>query len=101
MDLDRKALLRDTRQIVARTQELLDAGGDKLGKTREAVSEHLEEAKGSLLELEREVERGARRAVRRADYYAQDNPWRVAGAALVVGLLLGTVLGIGAGPRRD
>jgi ElaB/YqjD/DUF883 family membrane-anchored ribosome-binding protein len=101
MKLDRQALLRDMRQIVERTQELLEAGGEKLGKTREAVAEHLEAAKGSILDLEHDLERGARRAVRRADHYAQDNPWRVAGATLVLGLVLGTVLGIGAGPRRE
>ena len=101
MEPDRKALLRDMRQIVERTQDLLEAGGEKLGQTREAVAEHLEAAKGNLLDLEHDLERGARRAVRRADHYAQDNPWRVAGVALVFGLVLGTVLGIGAGPRRD
>jgi ElaB/YqjD/DUF883 family membrane-anchored ribosome-binding protein len=101
MELDREALLRDMRQIVERTQELLEAGGDKLGKTREGVAAHLEAAKSSILELERDLQRGARRAARRADHYAQDNPWRVAGTALVLGLLLGTVLGISAGPRRD
>jgi ElaB/YqjD/DUF883 family membrane-anchored ribosome-binding protein len=101
MDVNREALLRDMRQVVAQTQALLEAGGDKLGKTRDAVAEHLETAKDSLIDLEHELERGARRAVRQADRYAQDNPWRVAGAALIVGLVLGTVLGLGAGHRRD
>jgi ElaB/YqjD/DUF883 family membrane-anchored ribosome-binding protein len=101
MDVNRENLLRDMRQVVAQTQALLEAGGDKLGKSREAVAAHLETARDRLLDLERDLERGARRAMRRADHYAQDNPWRVAGAALVVGLVLGTVLGIGAGHRRD
>jgi ElaB/YqjD/DUF883 family membrane-anchored ribosome-binding protein len=101
MDVTRENLLRDMRQVVAQTQALLEAGGDKLGKTRETVAAHLETARDSLVDLEHDLERGARRAMRRADHYAQDNPWRVAGAALVVGLVLGTVLGIGAGHRRD
>jgi ElaB/YqjD/DUF883 family membrane-anchored ribosome-binding protein len=101
MEVNREALLRDMRQVVAQTQALLEAGGDKLGKARESVAEHLEAAKDSLGDLERDLEHGTRRAVRRADHYAQDNPWRVAGAALIVGLVLGTVLGIGAGHRRD
>lgn len=101
MDVTRKDLLRDMQQVVATTQALLEAGGDKLGKTREAVLDRLETARDSLVDLERDLERGARRTIRRADHYAQDNPWRVAGAALIVGLVLGTVLGIGAGHRRD
>jgi ElaB/YqjD/DUF883 family membrane-anchored ribosome-binding protein len=101
MGVSRESWLRDMRQFVAQTQTLLEAGGDKLGKTRDAVAEHLEAAKDSLIDLERDLQRGARRAVRRADHYAQDNPWRVACAALIVGLVLGTVLGIGAGHRRD
>ena len=101
MDVNRENLLRDMQQVVAQTQALLDAGGDKLGKTRETVSEHLEAARDSLRDLERDLNRGTRRALRRADHYAQDNPWRIASAALVVGLVLGTVLGVGAGHRRD
>ncbi|NWG72900.1 MAG: hypothetical protein HXY23_15030, partial [Parvularculaceae bacterium] len=49
MDVSREALLRDMRQVVAQTQALLEAGGDKLGKTRDTVAEHLEAAKDSLI----------------------------------------------------
>lgn len=101
MDVNKEALLRDMRQVVAQTQALLEAGGDRVGKTRDAVTAHLEAAKVSLMALERDLERGARRTMRRADHYAQDNPWQVAGAALIVGLVLGMALGIGAGRRRD
>ena len=94
---NRESLLRDMREVVAHTQELLEAGGDKLGKTRETVAEHLAAAKESLMDLERDLRRGARRV----NYYAQDNPWRVAGTALAVGLILGALLGINAGHRRE
>lgn len=97
MDLNRESLLRDMRQVVAHTQELLDAGGEKLGKTRETVAGHLAAAKDSLVDLERDLQRRARRV----HYYAQDNPWRIAGAALAFGLVIGTLLGISAGQRRD
>jgi ElaB/YqjD/DUF883 family membrane-anchored ribosome-binding protein len=101
MDVNRERLLKDLRQVVGQTQALLEAGGDKLGGAREAVATHLESARGSLLDLEHDLERGARRAVRRVDHYAEDNPWQVAGLALVVGLVLGAVLGLSAGQRRD
>jgi ElaB/YqjD/DUF883 family membrane-anchored ribosome-binding protein len=101
MEVNRAALLHDMRQVVTQTQALLDAGGDKLGKTKEAMAEHLEAARNSLAELEHDLERGVRRSIRRADHYAQDNPWRIAGAALFFGFVLGAVLGIGAGHRHD
>jgi ElaB/YqjD/DUF883 family membrane-anchored ribosome-binding protein len=101
MDINREQLLGSMRQIVEQTQALLDAGGEKLGNTREAVTAHLEAAKDSLVDLERDLERSTRRAVRRVNHYAEDNPWHVAGVGLVVGLVLGTVLGLAAGQRRD
>ena len=101
MDVNRAKLLKDMRQVVGQTQALLEAGGEKLGKTRESVTEHLEAAKDSLLDLERDLERGTRRTMRRVDHYAEDNPWQVAGLGLVVGLVLGAVLGLAAGQRRD
>lgn len=97
MDVNKEALLRDIRQVVAQTQALMDAGGDRLGKARDAMAEHLEAATDALADLER----GARRTMRRANHYAQDNPWQVAGAALLVGLVLGAALGIGASRQRD
>ena len=101
MDVNRERLLKDMRQVVGQTQALLETGGERLGKTREAVAEHLEAAKASLVDLERDLERGARRTVRRVNHYAEDNPWQVAGLGLVVGLVLGAVLGLAAGQRRD
>jgi ElaB/YqjD/DUF883 family membrane-anchored ribosome-binding protein len=101
MDVNRERLLKDLRQVVRQTQALLEAGGDKLGGTREAVAKHLESARDSLVELEHDLEKGARRTIRRVDHYAEDNPWQVAGLGLVVGLVLGAVLGLAAGQRRD
>ena len=101
MDVNKARLLKDMRQVVAQTQALLEAGGEKLGKTRESVAEHLAAAKESLVDLERDLERGARRTARRVHHYAEDNPWEVAGVCLAVGLVLGAVLGLAAGQRRD
>lgn len=101
MEADREALLRSMHDLVTEARTLLEAGGDKLGEARDAVAQHLEAARDSLVDLERDIERSARRGVRRANRYAEDNPWRVAGAALIIGLVLGTVLGIGTGRRGD
>jgi ElaB/YqjD/DUF883 family membrane-anchored ribosome-binding protein len=100
MDVNRERLLKDMRQVVAQTQALLEAGGEKLGKTRDGVAERLAAAKDSLVDLERDLHREARRTARRVHHYAEDNPWEVAGVCLAVGLVLGAVLGLAAG-RRD
>ena len=84
MDVNRAKLLKDMRQVLGQTQALLEAGGEKLGKTRESVAEHLEAAKVSLLDLERDLERG----------HAPDDS---AGRSLCRGQSLA---GCGAGPGR-
>lgn len=101
MSIHSERLLKDMRQVLERTQALLDAGGDQLGRAREGVAERLAAARTNLLELEREIERDVRRRARRVEHYAEDHPWQVAAAALTVGLVLGALLGLGAGPRRD
>ncbi len=101
MDVSTQRMLKDMRQVVAQTQALLDAGGDRLGKTRETVAAHLQTARDSLLDLEHDLHRGARRTIRHVNRYAEDNPWQVAGVGLAVGLVLGTVLGLAAAQRRD
>jgi ElaB/YqjD/DUF883 family membrane-anchored ribosome-binding protein len=101
MEADPQALLRSMRELVTQAQDLLEAGGARLGGAREAIAQRLEAAGDSLTELEQAAARDARRALRRANRYAEDNPWRVAAGALIVGLVLGVALGIGTGSRRD
>src|SRR5262245_55765434 len=101
MDVNKAKLLKDMRQVVSQTQALLEAGGERLGRTRDGVAEHLAAARDSLVDLERDLERGARRTARRVHHYAEDNPWEVAGVCLAAGLILGVLLGLAAGQRRE
>ena len=101
MDMDLERLMKDMKRVVANAEALLEAGGDKLGETRGAVVERLETARDRLADLERTMARGIRRTARRVDYYARDNPWQITGVALAVGVIIGTVLGLAAGARRD
>jgi len=99
MDLDR--VIKDMKRVVANAETLLEAGGEKLGDARGAVVERLEAARDRLADLEDDLARGVRRSARKVDHYAHDNPWQFSGMALAVGIIIGTVLGLAAGSRRD
>jgi ElaB/YqjD/DUF883 family membrane-anchored ribosome-binding protein len=93
-------LLDETRRLVSSTEELLKATASDLGEQAEAarakIEPKLRRIKGQLLDLEYEIERKAKHAAREVDAYAHDNPWTVAGAGMLVGLLIGLLVS-----RRD
>jgi ElaB/YqjD/DUF883 family membrane-anchored ribosome-binding protein len=93
-------LLDETRRLVSSTEDLLKATATEMGEHTDAVRAKIEprlrRIKGQLLDLEYELERKAKHAVREVDAYAHDNPWTVAGAGMLVGLLIGLLLS-----RRD
>jgi len=101
MELNAERLLREMKHLIAQTEALLEAGGERMGATRTTVAAHLATARDGLRDFERAIARGGRRTMRRVEHYAHDNPWELAGATLVVGLVLGMLLGLLAGPRRD
>lgn len=93
-------LLDETRRLVSSTEDLLKATASEVGEQTDAVRAKIEpklrRMKGQLLDLEYELERKAKHAAREVDAYAHDNPWTVAGAGMLVGLLIGLLLS-----RRD
>ncbi|MCU0973515.1 MAG: DUF883 family protein [Burkholderiales bacterium] len=93
-------LLDETRRLVSNTEDLLKATAGDVGEHAEAARAKLEpklrRIKGQLLDLEYELERKAKNAARDVDAYAHDNPWTVAGAGILVGLLIGLLVS-----RRD
>jgi ElaB/YqjD/DUF883 family membrane-anchored ribosome-binding protein len=99
MDSKLEHLLDDMRQVVTRAETLLAEGGEKLGDARAGFASRLRHAKDALSDLEHEAAWRARRAARRADRYAHDNPWQVAGVGVTIGLIVGVL--IGAFTRRD
>ncbi|MGA0573066.1 glycine zipper domain-containing protein [Variovorax sp. VNK109] len=64
-----------------------------LQSVRETAVETAHEAARKAKEAAAEAARRAKEAAAAADAYAHDEPWRVAGAALAVGALLGYLLG--------
>ncbi len=59
---------------------------------RKRLDEGIDSARESTLRAAREAARQAKDAARAADQYAHDEPWRVAGAALAAGAVIGFLL---------
>lgn len=60
---------------------------------RQRLDDGMSHARDSAVRAAQDAARQARDAADAADRYAHDEPWRVAGAALAVGALVGFMLG--------
>jgi ElaB/YqjD/DUF883 family membrane-anchored ribosome-binding protein len=60
---------------------------------RQRIDDGMSNVRDSAVRAAQEAARQAKDAAYAADRYAHDEPWRVAGAALAVGALLGFMLG--------
>lgn len=93
-------LVQDLRVLVADAEELVKATaaetGEHIRTTRARLEDHLRHARARLAEAEQALIDKSRIAAAATDRYAHENPWKVAGIAAALGLLLGLLLG-----RRD
>ncbi|OWY38772.1 hypothetical protein CEK28_11830 [Xenophilus sp. AP218F] len=92
---EKEQLLDDVRQVLASTEELLDAADDGSAQGKELrrkVGEKLKVAKTKLLEAEQAVVGKAKVAAKATDQYVHDNPWKSIGIAAGVGFLLGMLV---------
>lgn len=91
----------ELRRVVSAAEALLEAGGDRLDDTREALAERVRDARLRLRDLEHEVAYRTRRTARDVDRYAHEHPWQVAG----IGVALATAAALAAwlllDSRRD
>jgi len=93
----KEKLMADLRVVVTDAEELLRLTADDLGEStvglRERLTERLQHARASLLDLQASSTDKAKTAGRAADDYVHDHPWKSvaigAGIGLVVGLLIG------------
>ena len=65
----------------------------KLHQLRQRMDDGVHYARDSAVRAAQEAARQAKDAAYAADQYAHDEPWRVAGAALAMGALVGFLLG--------
>ena len=67
-------------------------GVPEIKMLRQRLDDGIHNARDSAVRAAQEAARQAKDAARAADRYAHDEPWRVAGAAMAVGALVGFLL---------
>ncbi len=86
-------LVEDLKVVIADVEDMLrHAVHDENGAVRQsraALEAKLSSARARLAELSETTCVKTKEAAQVADAYAKENPWKVAGAAAAVGLLLG------------
>ncbi len=89
-------LVNDLRVVINDAEELLRATAGEVSasasEARSRIQARLQQAKGHLLQLQDSAMARAKAAGVAADDYVHDNPWRVIGAAVGVGLVLGLLI---------
>lgn len=83
-------LVADLRDILSSSDTL--SASPEIKAIRERLEDSLQRARNAATDAAHEAAEQARRAAHAADDYAHDEPWRVAGAALAVGALIGFLL---------
>lgn len=98
--INRERLVGDVKNVIADAEDLLKAtatdASERVKSLRPRLEESMRSTKLRLVEAERAVLDTTRSAAEATDRYAHDNPWKTAGIAATVGLLLGLIIG-----RRD
>lgn len=93
-------LVQDLRTLVADAEDLVKATaaetGERIKGARARLEDNLRVARARLTDVEQVLNEKARVAAAATDRFAHENPWRVAGIAAGLGLLLGLLIG-----RRD
>jgi ElaB/YqjD/DUF883 family membrane-anchored ribosome-binding protein len=83
--------------VVSDAEEILRAttgvAGDRIGELRERITERLRDAKVRIADAEETLVDRTKAAARATDDYVNENPWRAAGIAVGIGLLLGIIIG--------
>jgi ElaB/YqjD/DUF883 family membrane-anchored ribosome-binding protein len=93
---EKEQLLDDVRQVLASTEELIDAtvddGSAHSKELRKRLAEKLGTAKIKLRDAEQVVVGKAKEAVKVTDDYVHENPWKSIGIAAGVAFLLGMLV---------
>ena len=104
-EISTENLVTTLERLVSAMESLLAEGGSKmkerLGDAGSTLESHLRHAKTQLQHLEHRASRRLRRTARSVDRYAHDNPWRLGGASILTGVILGIAIGLALGSRRD
>ena len=92
-DVAKEKLIKDFKNVVTDTEELLKATasqtGEKVAAARAKVEESLATTKKRLAELQAGVIERTKAAARATDELVHEHPWQAVGIAAAVGFLLG------------
>ena len=87
---DFKVLTDDVQGLLKNTTSVV---GEKVAETRAKVTKSLNGAQNKFIEVQAEEQKKGKEAIKKADEYAQHNPWVViAGVAAFAGLITGIAL---------
>ena len=89
---DFNALLEDAEELLRSTAS---ASGDAVSGARGKLEDSLRQMRSGLSDAQTVIARSYDRSAAATQAYVEENPWKVAGAAAVVGLLIGALISSG------
>ena len=96
VNVSNQKLMEDLGAVVSDAEELLKATasqtGERITAARARAEETLKSAKVRLADAQEAMLDRAKEAAKEADEYVHDNPWKAAGLAAAVGLLVGALI---------
>jgi len=94
--VSKQKLMEDLSMVVADAEELLKATasqtGERITVARAKAEETLRVAKIRLADAQEALLEKAKVAARETDAYVHENPWKAAGIAAAVGVLIGALI---------
>lgn len=94
--VSKQKLMEDLSAVVTDAEELLKATanqtGERIAAARARAEESLRVAKVRLADAQQALLEKAKVAAKEADAYVHDNPWKAAGIAAAVGVLIGALI---------
>jgi len=86
---DFNALLEDAEELLRSTAT---ASGDAVSGARSRLEGSLQQVRSRVADAQTAIATGYDRTAAVTQAYVEDNPWKVAGAAAVIGLLIGALI---------
>lgn len=95
-DISTDQVVADMKRVVDDAEALLsatvNAAGDKVAAARARMEASLDNVRGKIAETQRAVIDDATAAAQATDEYVHAHPWKTAGIAAAVGVIIGMLL---------
>lgn len=95
-ELQREAVMDNLKAVIASAEELLRMsegnGEEKVLEVRERIQERVRKAKSDLIRLQESTVARVKAAGHATDEFVHENPWKSAGIAAGVGVVIGLLL---------